>query len=108
MKAAYSKVGSAKASTRQTGRSNAKRDKKRKAKAPGKRRSASGKVYYERRKNRSDKPQSLSGMVGAAKKMIADKIGACEVGKFKATTMKVKCIYAKRIGELKKQYNKLT
>lgn len=43
-----------KASTRQTGESNKKRDSARKALAPGKRRAASGGVYYEYRKNRSD------------------------------------------------------
>ena len=43
-----------KATTRQTGTSDAKRDSARKAMQPGKRRSASGRVYYETRKNRSD------------------------------------------------------
>jgi hypothetical protein len=43
-----------KASTRQTGKSHTKRDSARKAMQPGKRRSASGRVYYENRKNRSD------------------------------------------------------
>ena len=43
-----------KASTRQTGRSHTKRDSARKAMQPGKRRSASGRIYYEYRKNRSD------------------------------------------------------
>ncbi len=38
----------------QTGTSNIKRDKVRKAMPPGKRRSKSGKIYYEARKNRSD------------------------------------------------------
>lgn len=38
----------------QTGRSNKRYDDRRKAKLPGKRVSASGRVYYERRKNRSD------------------------------------------------------
>lgn len=40
--------------TRQTGTSNMARDRKRKAIAPGKRRSKSGRIYYEYRKNRSD------------------------------------------------------
>ena len=39
---------------RQTGRSNIARDRKRKALAPGKRRSRTGRIYYERRRNRSD------------------------------------------------------
>lgn len=38
----------------QTGKTNRKRDKNRDAMAPGYRRSASGKTYYETRKNRSD------------------------------------------------------
>lgn len=40
---------------RQIGKSNIKRDKLFVAKKPGKRVSASGNVYYERRRNRSDK-----------------------------------------------------
>ena len=40
----------------QIGRSNKASDEKRKAKLPGDRRSASGKKYVERRKNRSDRP----------------------------------------------------
>lgn len=50
-----------KASYRQTGGSNKRNDSMRKAKAPGKRKSASGNVYYERRKNRSDVPGRLLG-----------------------------------------------
>ena len=43
-----------KASNRQTGTSHTKRDAARKAMQPGKRRSASGRVYTEIRRNRSD------------------------------------------------------
>ena len=43
-----------KAKFKQTGRSSIERDKKRKAMQPGKRRSASGRIYHETRKNRSD------------------------------------------------------
>ena len=43
-----------KATYKQTGTSSTNRDKKRKAMQPGKRRSASGRIYYETRKNRSD------------------------------------------------------
>ena len=43
-----------KATSKQTGTSNTKRDSARKAMQPGKRRSASGRVYTETRKNRSD------------------------------------------------------
>jgi len=47
-----------KATTRQTGKSNLKRDRARKAMQPGKRRSASGRTYTETRKNRSDRKGS--------------------------------------------------
>jgi len=40
---------------RQIGKSKKKRDTPRKALKPGKRRSRNGKIYYENRKNRSDK-----------------------------------------------------
>lgn len=40
--------------TRQTGKSDMSRDRKRKAIAPGKRRSKKGNIYYENRRNRSD------------------------------------------------------
>jgi hypothetical protein len=46
---------------KQTGTSNKAKDLQRKAKAPGKRTSAKGKVYTETRKNRTDKPGSLLG-----------------------------------------------
>ena len=42
------------ATNRQTGRSDLARDRQRKAMQPGKRRSRTGRVYYETRKNRSD------------------------------------------------------
>jgi hypothetical protein len=48
-------------STRQTGSSSTARDRARKALAPGRRVSKTGRVYYERRKNRSDKPGMLAG-----------------------------------------------
>jgi hypothetical protein len=43
----------------QVGRSNRKRDSKRLALPPGKRISKTGKIYFETRKNRSDKIDSL-------------------------------------------------
>ena len=48
-------------STRQTGTSKLKRDLNKPALAPGRRVSKAGNVYYERRKNRSDKPGQLAG-----------------------------------------------
>lgn len=61
------RVGSAKVvkikkpKNRQTGRSSKLHDERFAALPPGKRLSRSNVVYYERRKNRSDKPGSLSG-----------------------------------------------
>lgn len=46
------------ATEHQTGKTNVKRDKARKALPPGKRISKTGKIYYEGRKNRSDLPGS--------------------------------------------------
>lgn len=46
----------------QTGHSSKKIDERVKAKAPGKRKAKSGKVYYEYRKNRSDMPGRMTGM----------------------------------------------
>jgi len=43
-----------KSKRRQTGRSNKRKDRKRKAMKPGKRLSKNKKVYYEYRRNRSD------------------------------------------------------
>jgi hypothetical protein len=53
-------------SFRQTGASNKAKDETRKALPAGKRKSASGKTYYERRANRSDKPGSLLGIKSGA------------------------------------------
>lgn len=47
--------------TRQTGSSSTAKDRARKALAPGRRVSSTGRVYYERRKNRSDKAGQLLG-----------------------------------------------
>ena len=57
-KRAVSKV---RQSTRQTGTSKLTRDLKKEALAPGRRISKAGNVYYERRRNRSDKPGQLLG-----------------------------------------------
>ena len=48
-------------STRQTGTSKLTRDLNKRALAPGRRISKAGNVYYERRRNRSDKPGQLLG-----------------------------------------------
>ena len=55
-------------SDRQVGRSNTAKDASRQAKAPGKRTSSTGRVYYERRANRSDRGFMLgAGPVSPAK-----------------------------------------
>jgi len=53
-KAKKFKARTLKKSTRQTGKTTMSKDKQIKAKAPGKRRSETGKIYYEYRKNRTD------------------------------------------------------
>lgn len=65
---AHVKIGRIK--NRQTGSSNRKADRKRKAKSPGKRLSRSRRVYYERRKNRTDKPGSLTGIKSRVKQSL--------------------------------------
>jgi hypothetical protein len=62
-KRAVSKV---RQSTRQTGTSKLTRDLKKRAFPPGRRVSKAGNVYYERRRNRSDKPGQLAGYNGWA------------------------------------------
>lgn len=79
-----------KSPTNQTGRSNVKKDMQLKAKAPGKRKSSTGRTYYEYRKNRTDAPGSLTGMGLSAK------IGAF----FDDSTIK-------ELDQLKKEYYKL-
>ncbi len=64
------KVGATK--YRQTGTSNRKNDKERRAKAPGKRKSGNGTFYYERRKNRSDVPGTLMGVKKSALSSLAN------------------------------------
>jgi len=65
-------------STRQTGSSKLTRDLKKRALPPGRRVSAAGKVYYERRKNRSDKPGQFAGPYGSNNELSL--LGYREVG----------------------------
>lgn len=58
---------------RQTGKSDRKRDQKLVAKLPGKRISASGNIYYERRANRSDTPAQRKVAEMEPKKKIKQK-----------------------------------
>ena len=59
-------VSGVRQSTRQTGTSKLKRDLNKPALPPGRRISKAGNVYYERRRNRSDKPGQLAGYNGWA------------------------------------------
>lgn len=100
----YAKFSDAvKAAWRQTGSSKTTSDKKRKAKAPGKRKSAAGKVYYERRKNRSDKPGTITGaksfIVAELKKQLSNRLLRASL----ATTKKDKRYWNKLAAETKKQ-----
>ncbi len=105
VKAAYKKVGSVGATKKkykQTGTNNRPADRKRKAKSPGKRRSASGRSHTERRKNRSDVPGTLTGvstaqLKGAIKQKIKGTIDKAVLGKFHATKKRDKKKYQKII-----------
>jgi len=57
-------------STRQTGSSDMSRDRKRKALAPGKRRSKKGNIYYENRRNRSDVKGRDTPTMGKKKRVV--------------------------------------
>lgn len=96
----------------QTGVSNKKIDARKKAMKPGKRKSASGKVYYERRKNRSDVPGTLTGiseakMIGAIRSRIEDKMGKAYVARDNAKLKRDKKTYQKVITECKVKLRKL-
>lgn len=84
----HKKVGATKTKKktryRQTGASSKHADEVRRAKRPGKRKSASGKVYYERRKNRTDVPFSLTGF----KSHVKEKLGKALLEYELATTVK--------------------
>lgn len=97
---------------RQTGRSNKKRDRARTAKPPGIRRSKTGRVYSERRKNRSDAPGKLSGLSEAKltselKGRIKEKINNAVVKKYNATKKRTKKFWQTVITTSKQRLNKL-
>lgn len=100
VKAAYKTIGAV-SSYRQTGSSKRKADRKRKAKPPGKRRSATGKVYYERRKNRSDKPGTLSGVMSTGRKLLKEKLDRLVLRKYHATKKAAKRKLQKEISAVK-------
>lgn len=96
----------------QSGSSNTAIDKKKKAKAPGKRKSVTGKTYYERRKNRSDKKGTLTGvseakMIGAIRARVEEKMGKAYVARDNAKLKRDKKTYQKVITECKVKLRKL-
>lgn len=115
VKSAYKKIGAVGAvskKNRQTGRSSKKADVQRKAKAPGKRKSRTGRKYYERRKNRSDVPGKLTGVSNAQlksvlKKRLEIKLGEQLVRKHNATSAHSYYAADKMIKQIKSELNKL-
>lgn len=108
------KIGAAKKkSNRQTGSSHKLRDSARSARPPGKRTSKSGAAYYERRKNRSDKPGSLTGvsastLLAEARRRINTDIDKLVVRKFRAPGKRDKKKIQKTITQKKSQLRKLS
>lgn len=110
------KLGAAKSSYRQTGKSDYKRDEERHAMAPGKRIIKQGKSshsYYERRKNRSDVPGSLTGvsaskLVSELKARLRSKIDDAVLRKYHATKKSMKKKFQKEITALRSELRKLS
>ena len=97
-------------STYQTGTSNKLYDSMKKAKSPGKRVSVDGNVYYERRKNRSDMPGSLTGIGALKKTALSDctnKLGKLHAAKLQETTKRGKAALQKQINEVNKKVKQL-
>lgn len=101
-------------SFRQTGTSSKKHDEQRTARPPGARIPAGGKkvTYYERRKNRSDKPGSLTGVSASTlrselKGRLNSDIDKLVVRKFRATGKRDKKKIQKSITEKKAQLRRL-
>lgn len=97
---------------RQTGSSSKYYDEAKKAKLPGKRKSASGKIYFENRKNRSDMPNSLTGisqakLMGEIRQRVEGTMGKAYVDLNKATKAAEKKALKKIISECKIKLRKL-
>jgi hypothetical protein len=102
----------AKKSIYQTGASSKRYDLMKSALPPGKRKSASGKTYYERRKNRSDIPGKLTGvssakLIDALKEKLAESLGEAYVKRDMAKTKREKNNYQKDISSLRSKLRKL-
>lgn len=96
--------------TYQTGSSNKLYDSRKKAQGPGKRVSVDGNVYYERRKNRSDMPGSLTGIGALKKTALSDcqyKLGKLHAAKLQETTKRGKAALQKQINEVNKKVKQL-
>ena len=81
-----------------------------KSQGPGKRVSATGNVYYERRKNRSDMPGSLTGIGALKKTALSDcqyKLGKLHAAKLQETTKRGKAALQKQITEVNKKVKQL-
>ena len=113
VKAAYKTIGSVKPknANRQTGTSKKKIDATRKAKAPGKRvvkhAGAKSTVYYERRKNRSDKPGTLTGAKSVIKKIYKEKLSAALLKRALATTKTERKQAGKKVAEFRRELRKI-
>lgn len=100
------KIGAAKKPWRQTGTSVKRIDRQRKAKPPGKRKSKTGKTYYERRKNRSDVPGSITGLKAAVRSRLKEKLSKQLLQREMATTKTKRRKASKAISETKGQLKK--
>lgn len=97
----------------QTGSSNKVADRKIKAKSPGKRKSATGRKYFERRANRSDMPGTLTGVSSATltstlKTRLKDELGKQLVKRETATTKRDRRAAQKLVAETKYKLKKLS
>lgn len=112
------KIGAAKSSNRQTGKSKKSRDVLFTARKPGARIPRGGKkvTYYERRKNRSDQPGKLTGigsmttgqLLAAARKKENEKIDKLVLRKFHSSSKRDKRKMQKQITELKASVRRLS
>lgn len=96
---------------RQTGTSNKFYDEQRSAKAPGKRKSRTGRTYHENRKNRSDMPGSLTGvsssrLMGAVREQLKSTLGRLYVQRDMSKLKRDKKKYQKQITETKRKITK--
>ena len=108
----HNKPAKKKTAYKQRGTSNKKRDIVRKAKPPGKRKSASGRTYTETRKNRSDAKGSLTGvtassLVSELKKRLNADIDKQVLRKYHATRKTDKRKIQKAITQKKAQLRRI-